>query len=239
MIEQEIRNLYMHGRCLDMASAIGRATGLPVMKLRLRNGVLAHAFVVVDRHLPKGSWRCIDAGGEMPLNAVRSNVEAAFGPVVLSRDETPATIRGVADSDVIADALCVPHLRELIESFAPLSIFSPPIGYEPRLQGARAIAEYVVGLSPDGVDRDMVEDAHIGCSATLSWLPMDVIVPGPPDVNLPNAARERVYARMHAGSTPPILVDGCEIEDGHHRHRVAIARGDPGMWCYRIQEDAR
>jgi len=237
MNEQDIRSRYMHGRCLDMASAVGRATGLPVMKLRLRNGTLAHAFVVLDRHLPKGSWRCVDAGGEMPLEAVRSNVEAAFGPIVLSRDETPVTIRGIDDADVIADAMEIPHLRHVLESFAPLSCYSPPMGYEPKLAGARAIAEYVVGLSPDDVDRDMVEDAYIGCSARLTWLPMDVIVPGPSEANVPNASRERVYARMHAGSTPPILVDGCGIEDGHHRHRVAIARGDPGMWCYAIEED--
>lgn len=236
MNDHDLTMRYMHGRCLDMASAIGRATGLPVCRLRARNGTLAHAFVVLDRHLPKTGWRCIDAAGEMPFEAMRSNAELGSGPVSLSRDETPAVIQGVDDEDVLADARRFPHLTALLTSHVPLGPLAPPPGWAPMLESARAIAEHVVDLSPHEVDRGMVEDAYIGCVARLVWIPMDGLEQGPKDANVAKPTRERRYARMHAGSTPPILVDGRTIEDGNHRHRVAIARGDEGMWCYRIEE---
>lgn len=230
---------YMHGRCLDMASALGRATGLPVVRLRTRDGSLAHAFVVLDRHLPRRSWRCVDVSGTMPLAAVRSNVEAAFGSTSVSRDETPATVRGVDDAQVLEHASILPHLVELLATHVPLSPDVPPVGYPPMLGDARAIARHVVDLSPDEVDGRMVEDAYVGSRARLVWVPMQDLIPGPPDANVPRISRERAYARMHVGSTPPILVDDGIIKDGHHRHRVAIARGDAGMWCYVIEEESQ
>lgn len=238
MNDHDLAMRYMHGRCLDMASALGRATGLPVCRLRTRNGSLAHAFVVLDRHLPKAAWRCIDVTGEMPLHKMRSDAELGFGPVSLSKDETPAVIHGLEDEKVLADARRFPHLTALLASHVPLGPDAPPPGWAPMLESARAIAEHVVDLSPDEVDRDMVEDAHIGCIARLVWVPIGDLEQGPKDANVANPARERRYARMHAGSTPPILVDGRTIEDGNHRHRVALARGDAGMWCYMIEEDA-
>lgn len=224
-------------RPCDMASAVARATGLPVGRLRTRSGATAHAFVVLDRHLPRSSWRCVDTSGEMPLHAVRSNAELAFGPLSLSRDERPSTMPEALEDALIADARQVAHLAALLDSHFPVGPDRPPPGWPPVLADARAIAEHVVGLSPDEVDRDMVEDAHIGLMARLVWIPMDGLEQGPPDANVADAARERAYARMHPGSTPPILVDGRSIEDGNHRHRVAVARGDAGMWCYRIEEE--
>jgi hypothetical protein len=229
---------FMRGRCMDMASTVGRATGLPVMRLRTRRGSLAHAFVVVDRHLPRRDWKCVDASGTRSLREIVDDVEPNHGPVALSRDETPATMRDVDADDAMRCARTIPHIVEIMQSHRPLDPLSPPSGFEPTLESARAIAEHVARFSPHDVDLEFAEESFFGQRAVLEWLPMGAIAIRPGDGHRAVPSRERTYMRMHAGSRPPILVsaDG-EIEDGHHRHRVAQSRGDPGMWCYRIQEE--
>ncbi len=218
----------------DMASVLGRTTGLPVCRLKDARGRIVHAVVVLDRHLPRSSWRCVDSSGTRPFESVLSDIEGAFGPIVVSRDEEPAPA-GPGDEEVLAEARGIPHLAELMENHVRLSPDVPPPGFEPILRDSHAIARHVVENSPGYVDEHMVDDAYIGCVAHLRWVPIEAVSPGPEDCNVPSSTKERRYARMPAGSAPPILVEDGEIVDGNHRYRVAVARRQKGMWAYVIE----
>lgn len=111
---------------------------------------------------------------------------------------------------------------------------APPEGFAATLDDADAIADYVEEWAVGDICREMVHEHFRDCSAVLVHLPMDQIEPSPGDGNRPVASREPRYATMDPATCPPILLMDGRIEDGHHRHRVAAARGDAGMWCYRV-----
>lgn len=111
-----------------------------------------------------------------------------------------------------------------------------PAGFPAKLGSARDIADYVEEHSPQGVDAELIEELYFGCEARLVWLSMDRITPGPAENNIPSRKKEAAYRRLPAVTRPPILVDeGC-IEDGHHRYRDALSKGETGMWCYVVEE---
>lgn len=110
----------------------------------------------------------------------------------------------------------------------------PPAGFPDRLEDASGIADYIERWAVGDVCREMVEEHFRDCTAELVRLPMDAIDPSGGDGHRPIPSRERRYSRMDPASCPPILVMDGRIEDGHHRHRVAMNRGDDGMWCYRV-----
>lgn len=120
----------------------------------------------------------------------------------------------------------------------PIGQWPAPEGYPARLDDARAIADHIATLSPGEIDEDMVEEHFRGCVARLEWLPIDQITPGPADAHVANRALEVRYAKQPLHTLPPLVVENGQIEDGHHRYRVALAAGAAGLWCYCVEEDA-
>lgn len=110
----------------------------------------------------------------------------------------------------------------------------PPAGFPTRLDDASGIADHIERWAIGHVCREMIEEHFRDCAAGLVHLPMDDIGPAEGDGHRPIRSRERRYARMDPATCPPIVVMDGRIEDGHHRYRVALERGDPGMWCYRV-----
>lgn len=119
----------------------------------------------------------------------------------------------------------------------PSGAWPAPVGYPETLDDRFAIARHIAELSPGEVDEELIEEYYQDTHAVLRWIPMDQLVPGAPEHNLPSRKLERAYARMPRETRPPILVEHGEIADGHHRYRVALAAGDTGMWGYDIVED--
>lgn len=116
----------------------------------------------------------------------------------------------------------------------PLGNIPKPKGFPDQLEDARAIAEHIDSLTPDGVDREFVEEFYRDGQARLVFRALDSLVPGPADQNIPIASREKRYARLPLSTCPPLVIQDDEIHDGHHRYRVALAAGVPGLWCYEV-----
>jgi hypothetical protein len=108
-----------------------------------------------------------------------------------------------------------------------------PEGFPDVLKDAQELADYVVTWAVGEVCSETAWESFRDCRGTLRWFDMAEIRPaggGHERV----ASRERRYRRMDRATCPPILVMDGEIQDGHHRHRVAITRGDAGMWGYDV-----
>jgi hypothetical protein len=112
-------------------------------------------------------------------------------------------------------------------------------GLAPVLGGAREIVDFIASLAVEPVDRENLEDLFRGARATLRLVPIGELVPGHPDLNRRSKAKEARYLRLDLGTMPPLLVEaqegGLEIEDGHHRHRVCLAKGVGKVWCYVVE----
>lgn len=119
-------------------------------------------------------------------------------------------------------------------STPPLGAFPKPEGYPDRLGSAREIADHIDSLTPDGVDMEFVEDYFRGGSAELVFRPLGELVAGNADHNIEVEGRSEAYAALPQSTCPPIVIIDGQIEDGHHRYRVAQAAAWPGMWCYDV-----
>jgi hypothetical protein len=118
----------------------------------------------------------------------------------------------------------------------PLAPPPKPQGYPDILEDSRAIADHIAALSTGEVDEKMIEEYYGNARATLRFIPMDELQEGPAEANVPSAAKQRRYAKLPALTRPPIVVQFGHIEDGHHRYRVARAAGEPGLWCYDVED---
>lgn len=119
----------------------------------------------------------------------------------------------------------------------PTGQWPKPEGYPDALATEREIADHIQAVSPGDIDEDMVRELFQGCSARLAWIPIDQIIEGPAEQNIPNKRREAGYRKLPIQEMPPIVIDEGHIQDGHHRFRVAKAAGATGMWCYCIQDE--
>ena len=105
-----------------------------------------------------------------------------------------------------------------------------------ELADNRAIAEYVARFSPYDICMEQVEDNYIGCKAVLEWRALDTLTLGHPDINQEDAKRQKVCDDLRLKTMPPLLVDGGKVEDGNHRLRSLLKRGESHFWVYNIQE---
>lgn len=112
-------------------------------------------------------------------------------------------------------------------------------GYPDRLADASAIADYITDLDPNASYHDIemsFEDNYPDCGATLTMVPIEALTPGPEDANIRSAAKEKRYAKMTTVAPPLVVADG-QIMDGHHRYRIALAKGMTEMACYVVDEE--
>jgi hypothetical protein len=117
---------------------------------------------------------------------------------------------------------------DLLESTAP---------WPEQLEDNEAIADYIAELSPSYIDRELCAENFRGCRAILRLVPIQEINPAHTDAHERFPHREAEYAALDLATMPPLLLDHGVIEDGHHRYRVAKAKGASHLWCYEIVED--
>lgn len=98
----------------------------------------------------------------------------------------------------------------------------------------RALAAYIEELSPDGTDREFVEEYFHGAGAVLRLIPVEEIAPGDQVTNIASQSKQDAYWSMPADTYPPIIVENGIINDGHHRFRNVLRRGDTHCWCYDV-----
>lgn len=113
-----------------------------------------------------------------------------------------------------------------------------PPGY-PEQMDALALAEHVIASTPGHADEEFIEEFFRHAKATLCFVPIEEIKPGPTENNIRITAREKNYARQPASTVPPLVLENGHIQDGHHRYRAARSRGDKGLWCYCIEPSDR
>lgn len=105
------------------------------------------------------------------------------------------------------------------------------------LKVASDIASYIEENSSEYVDVEFAEEYFRGAAAILKWVPMDSITPGDGNTNVRNAENEAAFAELPLQTMPPIVIEGGVVMDGNHRHRVALAKGAPGMWAYVVVDE--
>lgn len=99
------------------------------------------------------------------------------------------------------------------------------------------IAEYIESISSAYVDPEVIEEYFRGCHAVLQRVPITQLVPGNPDTNIVNKRLEAKFAKMSPETMPPLVVWDNRIEDGNHRYRIALRRGDHDILCYVVVID--
>jgi hypothetical protein len=104
------------------------------------------------------------------------------------------------------------------------------------LRNGYEIAQYIESVSSEYVDEEQIEEVFHRCHAVLQRVPIGQLVPGPADNNIPNKRREAKFAKMPAETMPPLVIWNNQIQDGNHRYRVALRRGDPEVLCYVVVE---
>ena len=119
-------------------------------------------------------------------------------------------------------------------SSADVPEYDRPEGFPDVLGNAQELADYVVTWAIGEVCSETAWEAFRDCRATLRWFAMKEIIAQTGDGHRRIPSRERRYRRLDRTTCPPILLMDGEIQDGHHRHRVALARGDGGMWGYDV-----
>lgn len=115
-----------------------------------------------------------------------------------------------------------------------VSEMTPPAGYEAVLADASALVEYCRSTAVGEFYSDLPSEEFRDCQAVLRWIPMAEISPASGDGHRRIASRERKYKAMDPATCPPIVIMFGIIQDGHHRYRVALKRGDSGMWTYDV-----
>ncbi len=107
----------------------------------------------------------------------------------------------------------------------------------PLLFNAREIANYIAMQSPDFIDHELVEESFHGAGAHLRWMPLADLTMGPTSGHMQVPERTLQYAQLPPGTRPPIVVEDGLVQDGHHRVRDALARGEHRILSYEVVDE--
>lgn len=102
---------------------------------------------------------------------------------------------------------------------------------KPVLINEYEIADYLEDNSSHYIDRDLILDEYMGCSAVLRRLSVKDIVLGPENNNLIDIKKQKRFNKLKT-EAPPIFVEGVQVLDGNHRVRAAISKGEDEIWAY-------
>lgn len=105
-----------------------------------------------------------------------------------------------------------------------------------KLVDADAIASYIAELSDYEIDYEFVSEIFKDYYAVLTNVPITNLIEGDADHNIPDKKKQKKYNKLSSETMPPILVKDGVIQDGHHRYRSAIARGDVTISCYVVYD---
>lgn len=97
------------------------------------------------------------------------------------------------------------------------------------------ISSFMAENSSHEIDEEMLLDYFHSMQAVLVRLPtLKVAVDeSRADNNMASAKNEKRFLKLPADTVPPVILNESGVlEDGHHRQRVALKRGDPWMWAY-------
>lgn len=116
---------------------------------------------------------------------------------------------------------------------------NPPEGYAHHLKDAHDIADHIKSTSTSHVDHEYMTDYFRGTHAKLKKTSLSDIRPSNSDNNIPNEKKQKRYSKMSSHTRPPIVVEKGEIQDGHHRYRDALNKGETHIWAYHVTEKDR
>lgn len=214
---------------------------------------MALALLEEMRRLDQDDWRIAcseDRGhfvvrqGEVALDHQgRLHPGAAARYTVVVEGSTAAEVARAAGLDSDSVEADLEWARRVIRSAKSLASEKyAMLGWPLRLASAGQIAKYIDGVSPSGVDQEFVEEYFRGTQACLMVVDLaDIRVNAAGvDANRPVNGRDKAYRALPAETAPPLVVDErlC-IEDGHHRRRAALARGDTAMLAYQAFDSER
>jgi hypothetical protein len=111
---------YMRSRCLVMADALSRETGLPIGRLWAPEaGCMGHAFLITDRSVKnREAWLGADVSGIRPVSEMRKSYEETHGRLLFPKDysEHPIDPRfDEPDEVLLLIAGRIPHLASLLD----------------------------------------------------------------------------------------------------------------------------
>lgn len=97
------------------------------------------------------------------------------------------------------------------------------------------ISSFMAENSSHEIDEEMLLDYFHSMQAVLVRLPTlkMAVDESRADNNMVSAKNEKRFLKLPTNTVPPVILnENAVIEDGHHRKRVALKRGDPWMWAY-------
>lgn len=106
--------------------------------------------------------------------------------------------------------------------------------FKKRLRDSKAIADFIITYSPYDVDEELIEEYFHGCHAILKKILIEDLKPGDFNQHVSNEVLEKCYAKLPVETMPPLVVEGAQIIDGHHRWRVARRNKIKELLVYQI-----
>lgn len=223
---------FEEGGCFGFALALHEALQACEIEARLAAHAdprVVHAAVIVGQV-------SIDHQGDAPLGSA-----GRFRAI-----EDVASMRALAASHGVDEmqldhdlewARAVIHTaRRLVDAAAP---------WPQHLRNEGEIADHVIEFAGDEVDPEFVHEFfrenYRDTQALLVRIPTAEIRvdESRADSHLADPELEKSYSQQPASTVPPVLLDEmAELVDGHHRRRVARARGDAWMWAYLMRDSA-
>lgn len=101
------------------------------------------------------------------------------------------------------------------------------------LKDEREIAAYISENCATYVNEEMIEEYFHGTEAQLVKVSITDLKHGDVDHNERSEKKQARYAKMNPLSRPPIVCGyDLEVEDGNHRYRDALSRGEQFIWAY-------
>ncbi|CAE6821819.1 hypothetical protein R70006_06238 [Paraburkholderia domus] len=178
--------------------------------------------------------------------ALRDDVAAALAE--LGEDPTAdrvSTLVSALREDLLLGGLVQTDIRVLVDQ-ARRKLDQPRVhsgtfdvsstAWPQVLGSERDIARHISGLSPYDVSEEQIEEQYRDCRARLQWVALDSFVTGDENYHLSDEERQAECDRLPAETMPPLLADGNELVDGHHRMRTLLQRDATHWWVYVIED---
>jgi hypothetical protein len=107
-----------------------------------------------------------------------------------------------------------------------------PPDFPLTLTNSEEIADHIEACSTEYVDIEYIAEAFAGYGAVLRYVSMNEISSGYAENNISDPDKIASYGSLPLETMPPIVLENGVVQDGNHRHQVALSRGAAGMWAY-------
>ncbi len=97
--------------------------------------------------------------------------------------------------------------------------------FQKILKDADEITNFIIVMSPDPVDEDLLLEYFFGCKAVLKTVDITTIRHEDENHHLQSKVKEKRYEKLSMQTMPPLVVENGKVLDGNHRLRVALKNG--------------